>query len=195
MERTKRGQLETTYNDGVVRLPGSYNTGGAFFVNTDELSMYTSLGKQLTEYSFFNLTADARAESLQTHYETMEKILLQQLNRETFDEFFSPNAERQMICGRVCNISTEDQKIKEHSIGLFNGANDAESCRIKLNVNEVPQLMLFEGEVIVAEGFMDSKKFNVNRIIKPKVDDKSKQALLGLQQMQYCQNMYQGKAL
>ena len=101
----------------------------------------------------------------------MEKILLQQLNRESFDEFFSPNAERQMICGRVCNISTEDQKIKEHSIGLFNGANDAESCRIKLNVNEVPQLMLFEGEVIVAEGFMDSKKFNVNRIIKPKVDD------------------------
>jgi hypothetical protein len=69
MERTKRGQLETTYNDGVVRLPGSYNTGGAFFVNTDELSMYTNLGKQLTEYPFFNLTADARAESLQTHYE------------------------------------------------------------------------------------------------------------------------------
>ena len=41
--------------------------------------------------------------------------------------------------------------------------------------------MLFEGEVIVAEGFMDSKKFNVNRIIKPKIEDKSQQALLGLQ--------------
>ena len=45
-------------------------------MNTDELAMYTSLGKQLSEYAFFNLTADARAESLQTHYEQIEKILL-----------------------------------------------------------------------------------------------------------------------
>ena len=59
-----------------------------------------------------------------------------------------------MICGRVCNLSTEDAKIKEQSIGLFIGANDPESCRIKLNVNELPQLMLFEGEVIVAEGYI-----------------------------------------
>ena len=100
-----------------------------------------------------------------------------------------------MICGRVCNLSTEDAKIKEQSIGLFNGANDPESCRIKLNVNELPQLMLFEGEVIVAEGYMDSKKFNVNRIIKPKTEDKSQQALFGVPQMQYCQNLYSGKAL
>ena len=78
-----------------------------------------------------------------------------------------------MICGRVCNLSTEDAKIKEQSIGLFNAQFDASQCRIRLNVNESPQLMLFEGEVIVAEGFMDSKKFNVNRIIKPKVEDKS----------------------
>ena len=75
-ERTKRGQLEATHNEGVVRLPGSYNTTGSFFVNTDELSMYTTLGKQLAEYSFFNLTTEARAESLQSHFESIEKILL-----------------------------------------------------------------------------------------------------------------------
>jgi len=32
---------------------------------------------------------------------------------------------------------------------------------------EVPQFSLYEGEIIVAEGFMDTKKFNVNRIWKP----------------------------
>jgi len=31
----------------------------------------------------------------------------------------------------------------------------------------VPQFSLYEGEIIVAEGFMDTKKFNVNRIWKP----------------------------
>jgi len=34
---------------------------------------------------------------------------------------------------------------------------------------EVPQYSLFEGEVVVAEGFMDAKKFNVNRIWKPAI--------------------------
>ena len=29
---------------------------------------------------------------------------------------------------------------------------------------------MFEGEVIVAEGYMDTKKFNVNRIWKPPVN-------------------------
>ena len=56
--------------------------------------------------------------------------------------------------------------MKEGSIGLFNAAygND---CRLKLNLLEVPGYSLFEGEIIVAEGFMDTKKFNVNRIWKP----------------------------
>ena len=42
--------------------------------------------------------------------------------------------------------------------------------RVRLNLSEVPSFSLFEGEVVVAEGFNDSNsKFNVNRIIKPKV--------------------------
>jgi len=56
--------------------------------------------------------------------------------------------------------------MKEQTIGLFN-ANYEADCRLRLNLNEVPQFSLFEGEIIVAEGFMDAKKFNVNRIWKP----------------------------
>lgn len=58
--------------------------------------------------------------------------------------------------------------MKEQTIGLFN-ANYEADCRLRLNLNEVPQFSLFEGEIIVAEGFMDAKKFNVNRIWKPTV--------------------------
>jgi hypothetical protein len=65
-------------------------------------------------------------------------------------------------------LSTEDPKLKELSIGLFNSRYDLQ-CRLRLNLNEVPQYSLFEGEVIVAEGFMDTKKFNVNRIWKPAI--------------------------
>jgi len=46
---------------------------------------------------------------------------------------------------------------------------------LKLNVAEVPQYAIFEGEVIVAEGFMDSRKFNVNRIWKPTIGPVNKE--------------------
>ena len=58
--------------------------------------------------------------------------------------------------------------MKEGTIGLFNANYDIQ-CRLRLNLLEVPQYSLFEGEIIVAEGFMDTKKFNVNRIWKPAV--------------------------
>jgi hypothetical protein len=91
-----------------------------------------------------------------------------ELKQEAFDDFYSPVQTCQRVCGRVINISTEEPKMKEHTIGLFN-ANFDNDCRLRLNLNEVPQFSLFEGEVIVAEGFMDTKKFNVNRIWKPQV--------------------------
>mmetsp|Transcript_29460 Transcript_29460/g.44657 ORF Transcript_29460/g.44657 Transcript_29460/m.44657 type:complete len:164 (+) Transcript_29460:806-1297(+) len=59
--------------------------------------------------------------------------------------------------------------MKEGIIGLFNAEYDMQ-CRLRLNLQEVPQFSLFEGEVIVAEGFMDTKKFNVNRIWKPEIN-------------------------
>jgi hypothetical protein len=41
--------------------------------------------------------------------------------------------------------------------------------KLKLNLTDVPKYSLFEGEIIVAEGFLDSSssKLNVNRIFKP----------------------------
>jgi hypothetical protein len=81
----------------------------------------------------------------------------------------SPVQTCQRVCGRVINISTEDNKIKESTIGLFNANYDHILCRLKLNLNEVPNFSLFEGEIVVAEGFCDTKKFNVNRIWKPAV--------------------------
>lgn len=40
---------------------------------------------------------------------------------------------------------------------------------MKLNMSDVKNYSLFEGEIIVAEGFLDTSasKFNVNRIFKP----------------------------
>lgn len=59
-------------------------------------------------------------------------------------------------------------------MGLFNAAYD-QNCRLRLNIAEVPQYAIFEGEIIVAEGFMDSKKFNVNRIWKPTIGQVNKE--------------------
>lgn len=75
--------------------------------------------------------------------------------------------------GRIVNLSTEDTKMDENSIGLFSlgdGENSQSVYRLRLNCSEVPSYCLFEGEIVVAEGFNDSNsKFNVNRLHKPQV--------------------------
>ena len=73
------------------------------------------------------------------------------------------------IIGRVVNLSTEDSNLGPDCIGLFNlgDENSSSKYRVKLNLHEVTQYSVFEGEVIVAEGFNDANsKFNVNRLHK-----------------------------
>jgi hypothetical protein len=52
----------------------------------------------------------------------IEQILLDQFKLEQFDPFYSPNQDRQLICGRVINISTDhdDNKFKDSTVGLIN---------------------------------------------------------------------------
>ena len=75
--------------------------------------------------------------------------------------------------GRIVNLSTEDTILKEDCIGLFSlgdGENSTNVYRLRLNCSEVATYSLFEGEIVVAEGFNDSNsKFNVNRLHKPEV--------------------------
>ena len=78
--------------------------------------------------------------------------------------------EVQKIVGRVINTSTEDDKLKLDSVGLFNTGEDAgnRSYKLRLVLSQCASCSLFEGEVIVAEGFNDSQnRFNVCRVHKP----------------------------
>jgi hypothetical protein len=74
--------------------------------------------------------------------------------------------------GRVVNLSTEEDKLKPESIGLFNLGDDegARTYKVKLATGEAKEYSLFEGEVVVAEGFNDSNsRFNAVRIHKPQI--------------------------
>lgn len=67
-------------------------------------------------------------------------------------------------------MSTEETKLHEKHIGLININNDSASniFKVKLNLSEIKNYSVFEGEVIVAEGFNDMNgNFNANRIFKP----------------------------
>jgi len=67
-------------------------------------------------------------------------------------------------------LNTEEATLNQDCIGLFNlgDENSAAKYRVKLNMHEVPQYSVYEGEVVVAEGFHDSNsRFNVNRLHKP----------------------------
>lgn len=78
------------------------------------------------------------------------------------------------IVGRIVNLSTEDSKLRADTIGILNTSEDSATTsvfKLKLNLGEVPFFSLFEGEVVVAEGFADANsKFNVNRLFKPEVN-------------------------
>lgn len=52
----------------------------------------------------------------------MRDVLLKQLNRVDlpFDSFAAPTGNVQTIMGRVCNMSTEDPKLRDFNIGLIN---------------------------------------------------------------------------
>ena len=74
--------------------------------------------------------------------------------------------------GRVVNLSTEEDKLKPESIGLFNLGDDegTRTYKVKLATGETKEFSLFEGEVVVAEGFNDSNsRFNAVRIHKPQI--------------------------
>ena len=87
--------------------------------------------------------------------------------------------------------------LKEDSIGLFSlgdGDNTTNVYRLKLNCSEVPTYSLFEGEVVVVEGFNDSNsRFNVNRIFKPEVIPPKQD--WDQQLLEKYRNMQQGKAI
>ncbi len=76
-----------------------------------------------------------------------------------------------MICGRIINLATDDGNFTPDSVGLLNLGDDNSSTQIfklKLNLSETKEFALFEGEVVVCEGFSDTNsRFNVNRIHKP----------------------------
>lgn len=70
-------------------------------------------------------------------------------------------------------MSTEDDKLKVDSIGLFDIGDEegSKTYKVKLNMSDCKSFSLFEGEIIVAEGFNDSNsRFNVSRIHKPQIN-------------------------
>lgn len=70
-------------------------------------------------------------------------------------------------------MSTEDDKLKLDSIGLFNIGDEegSKTYKVRLNMSDCRQFSLFEGEVIVAEGFNDcNSRFNVSKIHKPQIN-------------------------
>jgi hypothetical protein len=146
-------------------VPGLYNPDAVVRVSTEQPSGQFTAGSA-DKYDFFYLTPAVRTDAMQEQFYLVEEIMKKQLEVEEFTKFASPEQTCQRVIGRVYNMSTEDSKMREQSLGLFNADYGIEG-RLKINLQEVPEYSLLEGEIVVVEGFTDSKKFNVNRIVKP----------------------------
>ncbi len=104
----------------------------------------------------------------------MESIFKKQFNVEKFDDFGLPMPnECKRIIGRVVNLSSEEPKLNSSNVGLINMTEDSMTGvqKLKLNITEVTEFALLEGEIIVVEGFSETHgdKFNVNKIFKPNI--------------------------
>jgi len=82
-----------------------------------------------------------------------------------------PNPECLRIIGRIINVNPDEGKLSEFNIGLLNLDEENQNgvYKIKLNLSEVKSFSVFEGEVVVVEGFNDAAltKLNVVRMHKP----------------------------
>ena len=111
-----------------------------------------------------------RTQFLQAQFEALEALFKEDLRCDEFSELGEPVQDCVRLIGRVINLSTEDAAtLNQDCIGLFNlgDENSSTKYRVKLNLHEVPQYSVYEGEVVVAEGFNDANsKFNVNRLHK-----------------------------
>lgn len=106
---------------------------------------------------------------MQGQFESLETLFKEDLRCEEFSEFGEPVQDCVRLIGRVINMSTEDTTLNQDCVGLFNlgDENSSSKYRVKLNLSEVPSYSVYEGEVVVAEGFNDANsKFNVNRLHK-----------------------------
>ena len=110
-----------------------------------------------------------RTQYLQGQFEVLEQLYKEDLRCDEFAEFGDPVQDCVRLIGRVINLSTEEAQLNQDCVGLFNlgDENSSSKYRVKLNLHEVQQYSVFEGEVVVAEGFHDANsKFNVNRLHK-----------------------------
>ena len=82
-----------------------------------------------------------------------------------------PNPECLRMIGRIINVNPDEGKLSEFNIGLLNLDEENQNgvYKIKLNLSEVKSYSVFEGEVVVVEGFNDAAltKLNVVRMHKP----------------------------
>mmetsp|Transcript_14724 Transcript_14724/g.19951 ORF Transcript_14724/g.19951 Transcript_14724/m.19951 type:complete len:192 (+) Transcript_14724:112-687(+) len=165
VNRQSKGVCRETFNPAVNRIPGLYNVNCV-------LEVATLPGCDVMAYDHFNLTATMRTQYLQSQFEALETLFKEDLRCEEFTEFGMPIQDCVRLVGRVINVSTEDATLNQDCVGLFNLGDDngTNKYRVKLNLTEVRQYSVYEGEVVVAEGFNDSNsKFNVNRLHKLKV--------------------------
>lgn len=80
-QRKQRGQQRGTYNEGVTKIPGSYN---------ENAQVEITVLKSVDKFDFLNLTATARVDALQAQYQIIEEQLKKQLKTEQFEDFYSP---------------------------------------------------------------------------------------------------------
>ncbi len=100
-------------------------------------------------------------------FRQLQKVMLNHLGRESFDEFGVPSNETVLIIGRI-QLESEDENAS--AVSLINPMSESGVMRLPLKLQSIGEYFLINSEVVVMEGFNDSNRyFTPSQTFKPPI--------------------------
>ena len=148
-------------------------------------------------YRFMFTPLDERANKLDKHLLSMQEhmALKNKISEDDISAVGIPSPDDVWVCGRVCCESAEGS-INKHSVLLEGSGRDSGGRRIKLELQDIPAMSLFPGQIVMAYGVCSSgRSMAVKKLIEGEPLDRPKTSPKQLLEYHHSTRYQGGKAL
>lgn len=168
LNRENRGQIVSKFNEnlpqrGPFQKSSSLPLGRRCQVQLKNLADFSNL---LESYRYMFTPLEERAKAIEDHLLAIQEQMMQSTNLTELSPLGIPSQSSVWVCGRVCK-DAEEGKINATSVILQGSRLESAGKRVLLNLTDIPQLSLFPGQIILAEGNNPGgREFYAKRIIE-----------------------------
>ena len=148
-------------------------------------------------YKFMFTTLEERAKHLDKHLVSMQEHMAEK-NKISGDDISAvgiPSPDDVWVCGRICCESATGS-INKQSVLLEGSMRDSGGRRIKLELDDVPAMSLFPGQIVMAYGVCSSgRSMVVKKLIEGEPLDRPRTSPRKLLEYHHTTRYQGGKAL